>query len=385
MASTKRLVLHVGMPKTGSTSIQRTLFYELADPGFRYVGLGEIYTNRAMESLFGDDPACYPVHDRLGLDATDLKCRRERYLGRLVSALEACDARHAVPIVSAERCWAMTGVELTRLREFFAGMGYLPEVLVYVRPLLEWYPSAFQEWVKWGGARFRPFQSFGEKSIGRDQGDIVAGLMTLDETFGRENVRVAAFERNRLEAGCVVSDFCHRVGIGRAPSRIHRANDSLGLDAVKLLYAYYCDGPGYGRGRRVVQENQRLQRRLSALGGRPFRFHSSLFRGIAEEIGRQHAALSQRLGTRFGGEALGADDEHGIREESDLFRHSQESLRWLRDAVGDRTPVGDPSPEVRSIVASLVDRLRRQTAWRDRVAGGLETLRREVRSFRSDV
>lgn len=379
----KRLVLHVGMPKTGSTSIQRTLYYELADPAFRYVGLGEIYTNRAMELLFGDHADRYPVHERMALDETDLRTLKARCLRRLMAALETCDARHAVPIVSAERCWSMTGAELTRLREFFGARGYSPDVLVYLRPLPEWYPSAFQEYVKWGNARFQPFQSFGEKNLGRDQGDLVAGLRVLDETFGRANVHVASFDQDHLQGGCVVTDFCRRVGIGRVPRRIHRANDGLGLHAVRLLYTYYSHEPGYGRGRRVIQENQTLQRRMTAMGGPRFRFHSSLLGQMADEIGGQHAAVSDRLGVRFGRCQPEYDDEHGIREEGDLFRHAPESLRWLCDATGDQAR-GVP-PLAGSDVAARVDRLRHGPLWRHRLEWRLESIRRETRRFRHGV
>jgi hypothetical protein len=87
-----------------------------------------------MESLFGDHSNRYPVHERMALDDTDLRAHKARCLRRLVSALETCADRQAVPIVSAERCLAMTGTELARLRDFFVEHGYSPDVLVYVRP-----------------------------------------------------------------------------------------------------------------------------------------------------------------------------------------------------------------------------------------------------------
>jgi hypothetical protein len=36
------LGLHIGMPKTGSTSIQETLYYELKDTDFVYCSFGEV-------------------------------------------------------------------------------------------------------------------------------------------------------------------------------------------------------------------------------------------------------------------------------------------------------------------------------------------------------
>jgi hypothetical protein len=41
------------MPKTGSTSIQETFYYQLEDPGFIYCGFGEINGSYALSALVG--------------------------------------------------------------------------------------------------------------------------------------------------------------------------------------------------------------------------------------------------------------------------------------------------------------------------------------------
>ena len=52
----ERCILHVGMPKTGTSSIQETLYHGLKDPRFRYISLerGRTATNRALTVLFAD-------------------------------------------------------------------------------------------------------------------------------------------------------------------------------------------------------------------------------------------------------------------------------------------------------------------------------------------
>lgn len=45
-------ILHVGPAKTGSSSIQQTLYKELNDPYFEYADLGEPNHNRQLFTVF---------------------------------------------------------------------------------------------------------------------------------------------------------------------------------------------------------------------------------------------------------------------------------------------------------------------------------------------
>ena len=68
-----RCVLHVGMPKTGSTSIQESLYHGLRARGFWYVSFGEVNGERVLLTCFGHDQGeDYHHHRKLGLAKDDL-------------------------------------------------------------------------------------------------------------------------------------------------------------------------------------------------------------------------------------------------------------------------------------------------------------------------
>ena len=65
-------ILHVGMPKTGTSSIQESLYFGLADPGFRLIGLGDANAVRFLEPLFGDEYEVYENERRIEAALLDL-------------------------------------------------------------------------------------------------------------------------------------------------------------------------------------------------------------------------------------------------------------------------------------------------------------------------
>ncbi|MEN9664072.1 MAG: hypothetical protein RLZZ326_435 [Planctomycetota bacterium] len=382
----RTLVFHVGMPKTGSTSIQETLYYGLEDRQFHYIGFGQISGSRAMRILFSDSAGDSRLSKALGFDSRSLGQMRKMLMHRLLKSLAICDRRHATPIVSAEWCWRMTREEYVGVLEFFAARGYRVEPIAYVRSLWGWYPSAFQENVKWGDADFTPCRGvFDDRPQVRSEGDLIATLEVLEGVFGGKYLRVIPFVRSSLASGCVVEDFCRMLGIGMSPRRIRRANDGLGVDAIRAIYASNALGAGYGHGPRAVEKNVLLQRRLTGMGGPPFRYHSTLLETWTDEIARQHAGVAERTGAAFPNHPSSADDADAIRKEADLFRYSVESVGWLEKASGlpIRTPGGDDAPPAH--VAAAVDSLReRQPVWaRARRVG--EFVMRELRRMSHGV
>jgi hypothetical protein len=386
----KRLILHAGIPKTGSTSIQESLYYGLEDPRFHYIGFGQVNGTRAMRTLYSAGSELCLLHHRLGWTTTQEATLRHTLEQRLQSGLDRCDRRGATPIISAEGCWRMSSAELMRMKQDFESRGYVIEVLIYVRPLTAWYPSAFQEYIKWSGARFVPFDIFEELPGNRNEADLAAGLEIMDAVFTPERVQVAIFEKEYLVGGCVVQDFCQRLGIAFPVSAIRRANESLGLDATRLLYTFYSRGAGFGLGPRVVEENLMLHRRLQRLGGPPFRYHSSLLQSRAKFIAHQHAVIEQRVRFPFVRNTDRNDDQNGICEEADLLVHSPESLNWLVSHAGgdsgrSRATGKGNGAQTSDDVVALMDRLRRNPSFALRLGRWLELAQREWRRVRKGV
>ena len=64
----KRLIVHIGIHKTGTSSIQDSLALNLDDPGFEYISLGAPNGSLALSRAFDDGLLLRPA-----LAATDLR------------------------------------------------------------------------------------------------------------------------------------------------------------------------------------------------------------------------------------------------------------------------------------------------------------------------
>src|SRR5438093_474947 len=58
----RRCIIHIGPHKTGSTSIQKTLYLELVDQGFGYAKLGRANQGTLIHSIFSKASRTLPFH-----------------------------------------------------------------------------------------------------------------------------------------------------------------------------------------------------------------------------------------------------------------------------------------------------------------------------------
>jgi hypothetical protein len=324
-------VLHVGMPKTGTTSIQESLFHGLKDPRFQFVSLGNSNAVAFLEPLFGDDPEGFWVHRRTGASAENVRRRVHDADRRLRAALRRAGKAAATAILSAERCWAFSASSLERLRDYVSAEGFDVRVIAYLRPLKSWLESSFQQEAKLLNKVF---------DLGRLAEDVRARrsfwytqrLSGLDHVFGHENITVRLFARHALVGGCVVRDLCTTLGVDFKGEDIIRTNESISADAVRMLCCFHRFHPGASR--LSLWSAHLLVKRLESLGGPPFRFHSSLLAPLADEIAAQEREIRERYGVDIHQKLRESDADLGIRDESDLWRFPRASLDWLAGASG---------------------------------------------------
>lgn len=369
MGTLRPLILHVGMPKTGTSSLQESLFRCLSDRRFRYVGLGMVNASRAIQCLVGDEPVVRHAHPSQGIDPEAIRQLAPHFRGCWERQMKRAIAADATPIVSAEDCWFMARKELERLRELIEAASHRAKVIVYLRPPLAWLASMFQELLKSGHHRFVD-ELLIDPSVTRSPGwDHLERLETFAEVFGRDRLCVRLFRREALAEGCVVADFCREVGIDMRPRRVRRVNESLSLEATRFLYAF--NRHVRATDRRAFREVLLLLRRLQECPGQPPTLHPDLLAPVQSRI----AASAAAIGTDFGIELREEFDAHGVevlRSEEDLLRYSSESLEWLDAALGGRSAGVDP-PAVAADVARLRPRFRHRLE--DVVRGRLQQVR----------
>ena len=81
-------IFHIGMHKTGTSSIQESLYYGLRDPSFLYFGFGEPNGSRGLKTLFGDDPEFHIMNRKMGLSGERMELYKRRLQRRLEQAMD---------------------------------------------------------------------------------------------------------------------------------------------------------------------------------------------------------------------------------------------------------------------------------------------------------
>jgi hypothetical protein len=337
-----RCIIHIGMHKTGSTSLQRSL-QGFRNDRFIYADLTRDPNHSlAIFSAFSANPARHHLHstrDEAGVSA---------YVRQVRTALErsASAARGRTLLISGEDIGVLPARDLAPLRDFFRARFDDVMIVGYVRPPAGFITSSFQERVKNGSVASLAIDSFYR--------NYQASFEKFDDVFGRENVRLWKFDPKVFPEGCVVQDFCARLGIAFPNERIVRMNESLSRQAVAMLYTYRKLGPQFGAPRMRGRFAMNLGSLLRDTGGK-FRFSPDTLRPVLEKNRADTEWMEARLGEPLQ-EDLGEHRPGDVRDETDLLRPDPATAAALLSLLGGAAPEGikgETSEEVALLVHAL--------------------------------
>lgn len=342
-----RCIIHVGPRKTGSSSIQESL-NGFADENFIFGDVtGQTNHGAALYSLFADDPTALAHHrkSRRSMSSIDEYIKDAR--NGLKHSIESACGRTI--IFSGEIIGHLfTLSELRRLCDYFREHFIQVDIVAYVRPPAAHMGSNFQQRVKDAGSKFH---------LHKDYINYREIFSKFDVAFGPENVYLWKFDPAIFPNGCVVRDFCNRLGIDFLSSRIKRVNESISREAIALLYTYRKFGLARGSRTMTGPQNRKLIQQLIKIGGTKFRLSPDLTRPVLANNRADIEWMEARLGQSLQ-EDLGEHQPGDVRDESSLLSPNPEAVGKLLTLLGDSAPVGirGQTPEE---VALLVHALRR--------------------------
>jgi len=315
-----KIILHAGMHKTGSSSIQRTLnAADLPNHAIPQTAAGNL--SGVVSMLFDDEPEKGVMAVSNGLTKEELKRRGDIWKNRLVETLR-CDKEYGV--LSAEKISTLPQSGLIRLREFIEKFSPDIKVVAYVRKPVSFMQSAFQQRVK-GGAG----QSLFAGTIWPNYQKRFAGI---DDIFGRENVTLKIFDPDHLRSRDVVIDFFSEIGVDLSPEVVIRTNESLSLEATALLYVQRRLGDG------AVQNflgapaaNNAFIEALQGIGTGKLMFSSEFIGPILEKNRADLEWMEARLGMPL--EDAPETEGRLIGSEEDLLTVAEENYAALTDRL----------------------------------------------------
>lgn len=279
-------ILHVGMHKTGSSSIQESLG-SLDMKGVEYLSLGNPNHSGFFSTLLADQPELYHGNIYAGRDRTQSLDLQEKYRHLLHQRLN--EVTKNTVLISAEDLSSFNKAkELKELQLLLAEYCNDIKVIGYVRSPVSFMQSAFQQILQ--GSDLSSLNAFSLYPRYRER------FEQLDNAFGRSNVTLIPFSENQLFKSDVVLDFCQRVGIDIPPEKIKRVNESLSLEAVAVLFAYRKLGGKHGTYASSAQENKMLINAISSLGTRKFTFHKDLVEPVLDHFSEDLEWIEKRVG-----------------------------------------------------------------------------------------
>ncbi len=244
----KRIILHIGSPKTGTSIIQSHLAQNrevLRDNGFLYpitissnpklyrtyesshllmysLAEWEPFTEFSPEAFFDRATATASAH---GIETMLLSAENTYWLPKQITAREK---------PSEEEYWQGKSEYVERIAKAFKG--YEVQIVVYLRRQDRWIESWYNQQIKNGNHLPLEMLSFVEHH--HYLLDYARMLDTWAEHFGQENVTVRAYEKAQLPNG-LFADFAEAAGLGDPEQYpLHEAaryNAQLDRDALEFL------------------------------------------------------------------------------------------------------------------------------------------------------
>lgn len=357
---TMRCIIHCGAPKTGTSALQKALFFNLKDPRFQYFSGGYIDNgSHALEALFAEEPYCRRLYENhLASSRGRFPLYRQRLQRRLDQAVARCRRRDADLILSAEGLWRASPEAFSRfrrLRAYLVDQGFDVVLIAYLRPLLPWLASLYQQSLKFGNAQFG-LEMF------RELLNFQAIIEELWLVFGRANVSIYPYDTALFPGGCVVRHFCHEIGYRCPPGYRTSVNESLSRSACGLLLAYNRQRPLLPTtGMHQAVEYAPILRHLQRLPGPSLRLHPTVLERWAPTLVRQGDWLERELGLRLSPSATEATAVSSIPppvgSADELLAVPQEALQWLGERSGVQALASAAPPRSERLVALAMRRL----------------------------
>lgn len=290
----KQVILHMGLPKTGTTSIQTTFHRNrrvLDGAGFTYPAFQEIRRvasdhNSPFINLFSDHPENYVGNMRAGRSAAE---QIERHTATMAEVLKS----DRTIVFSGEDISSLSEAGLARMAAYFAEAGRELRPVIAARPPRQYLEGMAQTIIRAGSPRLLPEWHLKDRLSGRIQQ--IRKVLPQTEVYPFAALRThpqgpAGFMADLLQPGL------------SAKLDYSRANERSSRQAVALVRQVNMVLPMW-----VNTPNRRLNplrmpgdiRPLWGLPGESFRLTASEIAPRQDEIAAENAWLAENLGPDF--------------------------------------------------------------------------------------
>lgn len=260
--------LHIGMHKTGTTSIQKTLQRLTPSPQDQYqyaTFQKNANHSAALESLFSPQPEKTDYNRKAGLNGKSLRTTNQKTLQQLTQFLEKNKGKNI--LFSGEGIAHFDRATLVNLKTFLSPFFTEIKIIAYIREPLPYMNSAFQQRIRSNYLNPKSLRFPPRKTYPNYRKTFTPFL----EIFGENNVTLLPFLREQLRNACTVQDICHELGIHLPQNSIIRSNARFSHEAIAMLYTFRMGNTHPKTGHQAIRDADiQLVKLLKQLPGATF-------------------------------------------------------------------------------------------------------------------
>jgi hypothetical protein len=228
--------IHIGAPKTGTTSIQHAMFRNADRLRREYsINYPSVALNHwAIIIPYIAEENYRPIRNHL-LRGIGTRARFAAMAKAYATGFKRDGTRYRTHVLSSEQLLIADRDAIAGLRGFFAGLGLDVKIVVYIRHPGERLSSLVSQQLRGGETDLKSF-------VFRDM--TAPAVRAYADVFGKENIIIRRFGERYFLNGDLIDDFTaviNQVPIkGLNPERL---NDSLSLPAVMLAERLFKIAP----------------------------------------------------------------------------------------------------------------------------------------------
>ncbi len=219
-----KAIVHIGMHKTGTSSIQAS-FAKTPPVGFAYYTMVGPNLNMWARTMFEEDAVRRSLNaqtKQLSDEQLAEQCQQE--IDKTDAFLKSCD-QDAV-ILSAERFTYMSDEAVARFADWLKSRFDSIEVYAYVRDPMGFCRSSLQQRIK----AISP-----DLATRIDFPNYRNRFEKFETHFGKDNIHYRLFRRDRLKEHNVVPDFADWIGSSYGNEDIVSENEGMSIEAMSFL------------------------------------------------------------------------------------------------------------------------------------------------------
>ena len=236
----KRLILHIGTHKTGTTALQE--FFADNVSGFKEQGICFPPTRSSYKAVVPSRNGRFLYeYARMVFEPDYGNKKSFRATARNIKAFKRNVAANDTLLLTDEGLWFLGRKHEKAwdiIKELFDEAGIeVVDIVVYLRRQDQFLASLWNQFVK-GRTKLRvTLNAYAHENVVVPRVmDYDAGLRCLENIFGREHVHVRVYERDKLVDSDVRKDFCSLIGVDSASFVFedHVSNPSLTSTALEI-------------------------------------------------------------------------------------------------------------------------------------------------------